>query len=71
MKIIKQYNSDGNIVTEYSKDGTLVTHIVKVPIETDLIEPQPSEMELTQAKILLNTEMLLIYKEIEMEMEMI
>lgn len=31
-------------------------------------EPQPTESELTQAQILLNTEMLLIYKEIEMEL---
>lgn len=52
----------GQIGQRMLEDGTFVD----VPIEP--IETTPTELELIQAQILLNTEMLLIYKEFEMEM---
>jgi len=39
LKILNQYEQDGYQITEYTKDGTTVSHTVKVPIQTEPVEP--------------------------------
>lgn len=39
LQILNQYKQDGYQITEYTKDGTTVSHTVKVPIQTEPIEP--------------------------------
>lgn len=67
---INEYEKDGYIIREYLTDG-VITHIVEELIPTgDIqpiqpIEPKPTQDEI-QAQTLLNTELLLVYKEIGM-----
>lgn len=67
---INEYEKNGYLIREYLSDG-VITHVVEEfisrgdiqPIQP--IEPQPTQEEL-QAQTLLNTELLLVYKEIGM-----
>lgn len=58
MQILRQYEEDGLLVTEYTKDGTTVSHTVRVPIQTESIEPveptepQPTLEEVAEATLL-------------------
>lgn len=70
MKFLRQYEEGNYLVTEFTTNGIDVNHTTRVlqveSSETEVIpyEPKPS-LEEMQAQTLLNTEMLLIYKEIE------
>lgn len=70
-KIMKEYKKDGFLITEYTKNGKDVSHYEKKPIQNEKYDynPEPSDYELQQSKILLNTELLLIYGQLGMEMK--
>ena len=45
LQILNKYEQDNYQITEYTKDGTTVSHTVKMPIQTEPmepVEPQPS-----------------------------
>ncbi|MGE7922384.1 hypothetical protein ACQKND_04255 [Viridibacillus arvi] len=66
VKLLREYEENGEKVTEYTRDGETVSHTVRKPIVTEPpapIEPQPTLEEL-QTKTLLNTEYLITMSEL-------
>lgn len=73
LEILRAYVEGNYRITEFTTDGETVSSrvselIVENEEPTTEFEPQPTpSIEQMQAKTLLNTELLLIYKELEME----
>lgn len=65
IEILEKYEENGMRITKYTKDGGIVSHKIVEQILTNPTEPQPTQEEI-QAQTLLNTELLLVYKEIGM-----
>ena len=73
--ILNKSEQDDYQITEYTKDGTTVSHTVRVPIQTEPIEPvevepQPSieerlkQIELSAAQTLMQVDYLAFMNEI-------
>lgn len=61
LQIIKHFIENDMEVIEYTKDGKTVSHIVKTPVQTELIEPpapQPTIEEQIYAENLFQTALL-------------
>lgn len=55
LQIIKHFIEDDMEVIEYTKDGKTVSHIVKTPVQTELIEP-PAPQPTIEEQILFETQ---------------
>lgn len=64
--VLRIYEDGEHVITEYTKDGINVSHTVKIPKPSDVVEEQTtsSTPEQVQAQILMNTELLVMYKEL-------